>query len=448
MSDSYWQTGVTWGGPPPVADDEHGVPTGRPAASGPEWVIPPPAAGGGRSGDEWGWAPPPPHNGRGLPPRPALVALVTAIVVTLLFGLGAGLVVRADRGSRPPDAAALAPSTPPSTADPSGGGIAVADLDLTAIAAKVDPSVVDIASTLGYQNGAAAGTGMVLTSSGEVLTNNHVIDGATTLSAQVNGEGRTYDVKVLGSDSTHDVALIQLVGASGLSPISIGDPSRVSVGDQVVALGNALGRGGTPAVESGFVTGIDQSITAGDPATGNAEELTGLIQVDAALKPGDSGGPLVDMTGRVIGLDTAASVATRYRPSSNAGFAIRIDDALSVVNQIRSGTGSATVQIGQPAFLGVQVQFVGGSPSPGGYVDPGGPGARITGLVSDGPAEAAGLAVDDVIVAIDGKPVNSPTSLTALLRAHRPGDRASVTWVDGSGQQHTADVRLGTGPAS
>jgi len=275
-----------------------------------------------------------------------------------------------------------------------------------------------------------------------------VIDGATTLSAQVNGEGRTYDVKVLGSDSTHDIALIQLVGASGLTAISIGDPSRVAVGDQVVALGNALGRGGTPAVESGFVTGIDQSITAGDPATGTAEELTGLIQVDAALKPGDSGGPLVDMTGRVIGLDTAASVATRYRPSSNAGFAIRIDDALSVVDQIRSGTGTATVQIGQPAFLGVQVQFVGGSQSPGGYVDPGGPGARITGLVPDGPAEAAGLAVGDVIVAIDGKRVTSPTSLTALLHVHRPGDRASVTWVDDSGQQHTANVRLGTGPAS
>jgi len=385
-----------------------------------------------------------------LPPRPALVALVTAIVVTLLVGFGAGLVVRADRGSPPPDAAApSAAATPPPTAPtPGGGGIAVADLDITAIAAKVDPSVVDIASTLGYQNGAAAGTGMVLTSSGEVLTNNHVIDGATTLSAQVNGEGRTYDVKVLGSDSTHDVALIQLIGASGLTAISIGDPSRVAVGDQVVALGNALGRGGTPAVESGFVTGIDQSITAGDPATGTAEELTGLIQVDAALKPGDSGGPLVDMTGRVIGLDTAASVASRYRPSSNAGFAIRIDDALSVVDQIRSGTGTATVQIGQPAFLGVQVQFVGGSQSSGGYVNPGGPGARITGLVPDGPAEAAGLAVGDVIVEIDGKPVTSETSLTALLRVHSPGDRASVTWVDDAGQRHTANVRLGTGPAS
>ncbi|MDQ6837928.1 MAG: S1C family serine protease [Actinomycetota bacterium] len=448
MSDSYWQTEVTWGGPAPGADDEHGVAAGRPGATaGPEWVIPPPAAGR----DEWGWAPPNPSGGGGLPPRPILVALVTAIVVTLLVGFGAGLVVRADRGSQPPDASPTpsAPSTPPSTAaTPGGGGIAVADLDITAIAAKVDPSVVDIASTLGYQNGAAAGTGMVLTSSGEVLTNNHVIDGATTLSAQVNGEGRTYDVKVLGSDSTHDVALIQLVGASGLTAVSIGDPSRVAVGDQVVALGNALGRGGTPAVESGFVTGIDQSITAGDPATGTAEELTGLIQVDAALKPGDSGGPLVDMTGRVIGLDTAASVATRYRPSSNAGFAIRIDDALSVVDQIRSGTGTATVQIGQPAFLGVQVQFVGGSQGSGGYVDPGGPGARITGVVPDGPAEAAGLAVGDVIVAIDGKPVNSPTSLTGLLRVHRPGDRASVTWVDDSGQQHTANVRLGTGPAS
>ncbi len=448
MSDNYWQTEVTWGAPAPVAEDGHATPAGRPdATAGPDWVIPPSAAGG----EDRGWAPPGPNGGGGSSSRPALLALATAIVVTLLIGLGAGVVVRAGSANRlPADAGATAPSTPPpsTTAVPGGGGFAVADLDLTAIAARVDPSVVDIASTLGYQNGAAAGTGMVLTSSGQVLTNNHVIDGATTLSAQVNGEGRTYDVKVLGSDSTRDVALIQLVGASGLTAVTVGDPSRVSVGDQVVALGNALGRGGPPAVEPGFVTGIDQSITAGDPATGTSEELTGLIQVDASLKPGDSGGPLVDVTGRVIGLDTAASVATRFRPASNAGFAIPIDAALSVVDQIRSGKGTATVQIGQPAFLGVQVQFVGGSPGSGGYVEPTGTGARIVGIVPDGPADAAGLAVGDVIVSIDGKAVDTPTALTALLHAHRPGDRASVTWVDDAGREHTANVRLGTGPAS
>jgi len=442
MSDSYWQTDVTWAGPAPLADDQSAAPGGWTTTAGPDWVIPPPAAGSGGAG----WAPAEPPRGGG-PSRATLIALVTGIVVTLVLGFGAGLSRRADQVSRPSNGStATAPVTPPSPTTVPGGDIAVADLDLTAIAAKVDPSVVDIASTLGYQNGAAAGTGMVLTSSGQVLTNNHVIDGATSLTAQVNGEGRTYDVKVLGSDSTHDVALIQLVGASGLTPVTVGDPSRVSVGDQVVTLGNALGRGGPPAVEAGFVTGIDQSITAGDPATGTAEQLTGLIQVDAALKPGDSGGPLVDMTGKVIGLDTAASVATRYRPSSDAGFAIPIDAALSIVEQIRSGVGTATVQIGRPAFLGVQVQFSGSAQ--GGGVGPAGSGARISGLVPDGPAEAAGLAIGDVIVSIDGRAVDSPSALTSLLHAHRAGDVAAVGWVDEAGQAHKANVRLGTGPAS
>jgi len=374
-------------------------------------------------------------------------------VVTLVLGfVGAGLALNTGDARLPRGMAVPGGSTTPAPTTtapvPGGGGIAVADLDLTAIAAKVDPSVVDIASTLGYQNGAAAGTGIVLTASGQVLTNNHVIDGATSLTAQVNGAGRTYVVKVLGSDSTHDVALVQLLGASGLTPVAIGDPSGVSVGDQVVAIGNALGRGGPPAVEAGFVTGIDQSITAGDPSTGTAEELTGLIQVDAALKPGDSGGPLVDMTGKVIGLDTAASVATRYRPASNAGFAIPIDSALAVVDQIRTGRPTETVQIGQPAFMGVQVQFVGGSQDAGGYVTPASAGALITGLVSGAPAELAGMAVGDVIVSVDDKVVETPSSLTSILHAHRPGDRVVVGWVDQAGQQHSAALRLATGPAS
>jgi len=448
MSDSYWQTDVTWGAPGALrAENGIGVPGGPPSSpAGPEWLIPPLAAGD-RSTGGLPAAPPEPREG---PSRPTLLALATAIVVTLLLGFGAGLARHTDQGGGSSTGSrATAPITPSTPAPAQGGtGIAVADLDLTAIAAKVDPSVVDIASTLGYQNGAAAGTGMVLTSSGQVLTNNHVIDGATSLSAQVNGEGRTYNVKVIGSDSTHDIALLQLVGATGLTPITVGEPSRVAVGDQVVALGNALGRGGPPAVEAGFVTGVDQSITAGDPATGTAEELTGLIQVDAALRPGDSGGPLVDATGKVIGLDTAAAVPSRYQPVSDAGFAIPIDDALSVVEQIRSGSGSATVQIGQPAFLGVQVQFVGGTQGGGGAVGPAGAGARISGLVPDGPAEAAGLAVGDLIVSIDGKPVDAPSTLTALLHAHRPGDEVAVGWVDEAGREHSAKVRLGTGPAS
>lgn len=464
MSDSYWQTDVTWAAPPPAANDDQETSSGgwpRAASAGPDWVIPPPTGsyggGGGSYGGGGGYGYGPADHGRqnGSPSRPTLIALIAGIMVTLLLGfVGAGVALHdggatsPSRGSADSGGAPLGGSagSAPSTTVPGGGGIAVADLNLTEIAARVDPSVVDIASTLGYQNGAAAGTGIVLTSSGEVLTNNHVIAGATSLTGQVNGAGQTYVVKVLGSDATHDVALVQLVGASGLQPATIGDPSAVSVGDQVVAIGNALGRGGSPAVEAGFVTGIDQSITAGDPSTGTAEELTGLIQVDAALKPGDSGGPLVDTTAKVIGLDTAASVATRYRPAANAGFAIPITDALAVVDQIRSGTSTDTVQLGQPAFLGVQVQFVGGAGSGGlGSLDA---GAAIVGLVDGGPAEVAGLSVGDVIVSIDDKAVDTPSALTSILHIHRPGDRIVVGWVDQAGGDHTATVRLGTGPAS
>lgn len=378
----------------------------------------------------------------------AVVALAMGIVVTLLVGLvGAGV---ANRGARGSPSAGSGPPFAPSGAPAPGGenGVAVAAMDLASVAAKVDPSVVDIASTLGYQNGAAAGTGIVLTPAGEVLTNNHVIEGATTLNAQVNGQGRTYDVRVLGRDSVHDVALVKLVGASGLTPIEIGDPSQVSVGDEVVAIGNAMGRGGPPSVAPGFVTALGQSITAGDPSTGTAEELTGLIEVDATLRPGDSGGPLVNGSGEIIGLDTAASMVTRFRSSSDAGFAIPIDSALVVVDQIRTGTPSATVTIGQPAFLGVQVQFIGPSAGADGYLPPASAGALITVLVPGAPAEGAGMEVGDAIVSVDGRSVDSPSALTSMLRAHHPGESVVVGWIDQAGRHRSADVRLAAGPVA
>ena len=135
-------------------------------------------------------------------------------------------------------------------------------LDTSAIAAKVDPAIVDINTTLAH--GRAAGTGMVLTSSGEVLTNNHVINGATDIQVQITGSGPSYEAKVLGYDAADDVALIQVQGVSGLKTVTTGDVSQLAVGDSVVALGNALGRGGTPAVAPGNITGLNQSITATD----------------------------------------------------------------------------------------------------------------------------------------------------------------------------------------
>ncbi|MGI9023422.1 MAG: S1C family serine protease [Acidimicrobiales bacterium] len=365
------------------------------------------------------------------------MALATAIVVTLFLGfVGAGVAGRGGAAHR--SGPAFVPS--------GDNGTAVAALDLATLVAKVDPSVVDIAATLGYDDGAAEGTGMVLTSDGEVLTNNHVIQGATSLSATVNGRSRTYDVKVLGRDAAADVALLQLVGASGLTPVEVGEASEVSVGDEVVAIGSAQGDGGPTSVAPGFVSALDQSITAGDPATGTAEALTGLIEVDATLNPGDSGGPLVNAGGQVIGVDTAASVVRRFGAPSDVGFAIPIDDALAVVDQIRTGTPSGTTTIGQPAFLGVQAQFIGPAPVATGEPAPAGGGTLITFVVPGSPAEAAGMEVGHAIVSVDGRRVDSPSVVPSVLNGHDPGDTVTVAWLDRSGLRHTADIRLAAGP--
>src|SRR5215468_1744252 len=191
-------------------------------------------------------------------------------------------------------------------------GIASSNPVLTTaqIAAKTDPSLVDINTNLALQGGQAAGTGQVLTSDGEILTNNHVIAGATSIKATDIGNGRTYTAKVVGYDQTKDIAVLQLQGASGLQTADLGDSSSASVGQKVVALGNALGKGGTPSVATGHVAGLGAAITASDAGAGTSERLTGLIHHNAGIQPGDSGGPLVNTAGEVIGINTAASSGT------------------------------------------------------------------------------------------------------------------------------------------
>jgi S1-C subfamily serine protease len=178
------------------------------------------------------------------------------------------------------------------------------------IESKVDPGLVDVVSTLSDQNATAEGTGMVLTSTGEILTNNHVIDGATSIKVIDIGNGKTYTASVVGYDATKDVAVLQLQGASGLTTIPIGDSSSVTAGSKVTALGNAGGKGGTPSVATGTVTALNQSITASDEGSGNSEQLSGLIESNAPIQAGDSGGSLVNSSGQVVGMDTAASSAS------------------------------------------------------------------------------------------------------------------------------------------
>jgi len=322
----------------------------------------------------------------------------------------------------------------------------------SAITARVDPGLVNIAVANGSTGAAGEATGMVLTPSGVVLTNNHVVQGATQISATDVGNGKTYAATVVGYDRSGDVAVIQLQGASGLQTVPLGDSSTVALAARVVALGNAGGGGGTPRIAQGAITGLGQTITASDIGGGNAERLGGLIQTDAAVVPGDSGGPLVNDGGQVVGMDAAASSGnTTYIAQSSAaqGFAIPIDSALAIAKQIEAGTSSATVHVGPTGFLGVEV--VPSSPYGGGFSGPTGSqtqGALVGGALSGYPAAQLGLVQGDVITAVDGQTVASATALTDLLSAHHPGDSVQLQWTDASGQTHAATVTLASGPAA
>ena len=339
-------------------------------------------------------------------------------------------------------------------------------LTTSQIATKVDPGLVDVVSTLGYQHGEAAGTGMVLTSTGEVLTNNHVIDGATSVKVRDVGNGRTYSAKVVGYDKSRDVAVLQLVNASGLTTVSLSS-SGVQNGQKVVALGNALGKGGTPSVATGKVTATGRTITASDENAGNAEQLHGLIQTNAGIQPGDSGGALVNTQGDIVGMNTAASTnisttafGTQSEKPATQAFAIPIGHATAIADQITAGKASSTVHIGATAFLGVEVSpssagSTGGDGGYGGYFGNGYgggssstvSGATVAGAVSGSAAAQAGLTQGDVITSVAGHAVKADTDVSAALAQHHPGDKVSISWTDQYGQSHTATVTLGAGPA-
>jgi S1-C subfamily serine protease len=333
-------------------------------------------------------------------------------------------------------------------------------LDLSALAGKVDPAVVDINTVLRTPNNQAAGTGIVLDSSGVVLTNNHVISGATSITVTDIGNNQTYPATVIGYDHTHDIALLQLQNASGLPTAEIGDSSAVAVGDAIAAIGNAGGRGGTPTLAAGTVRALNQTVTVSDDTTGNTEQLAGLIQVAANVQPGDSGGPLVNSTGQVIGIDTAGSTGSRWRSDSSGGegLAIPINDAIAISKQIQAGTASPPIHIGPTGIIGITVQAANaqrGATQHGRlrnrhhFAIPTVPtvaGALVTGIMPGSPAEQSGLTAGDIIVSLDATPVDSPTTLTTLVTAHHPGDSVNLAWVDPTGQQHTATIQLAAGP--
>jgi S1-C subfamily serine protease len=415
-------------------------------------------------------------------------------VAVVAAGAGAGAAVGLSGSSSSGNSASSGVGSGGSGSDPfgsgsgsgsgsTGGSGSGGSLNTQSLSNKVDPGIVDVTSQLKYEQATAEGTGMVMTSSGLVLTNNHVIDEATSVTATLVESGKTYTAKVVGYDSTDDVAVLQLVGASGLKTESFGNSSAVKEGNSVLALGNAGGRGGLPSTAQGTIDGIGQTIQASDAGANDTETLHNMLETDAPIEEGDSGGPLVNASGQVIGMDTAANTSSGEGdgsgegssgsglPSSgdgtgtggtgtggdgssdaSEGFAIPINTAQSIANQIESGKGTSAVHIGLAGFMGISVsdpsQGCGsssgssGSGGESGGAAPASSGALVCSTISGTPAASSGLIAGDVITSVDGHSVTSEASLTNLTATSHPGDELTVGYVAADGSKHTTKFAL------
>lgn len=304
---------------------------------------------------------------------------------------------------------------------------------------RVVPGLVDINTTLGYQGALGAGTGIVIDPNGDILTNNHVVEGATEITAVSLANSRTYQADVLGFDRANDIAVVRLRGAGGLPTANLGTSSTLAVGDPIAAVGNSNGTGAPPSYAPGNITQLGASVRASDESGGGSRELFDLIRVAAEIRPGDSGGPLVNSAGQVVGVTVAATLDFHMGGvSGEEGFAIPIDRARAIADQIRANAPSPSIHIGDTAFIGVGIadaQELGGPP-----------GAVVRQVLPDTPAGKAGLRPGDVITAVDGTPVNSAADLSNLMDQRRPGNTVMLTWIDRFGNPRTVPVLLAKGP--
>lgn len=365
-------------------------------------------------------------------------AAAVVLIAVIAASAGAGIGWSLARVIEAPRAAAVAtPSEAPIQTQP--GGASGAGFNAPAVAAKVTPAIVDINTTLAG-GGSAAGTGLIVTPSGEILTNDHVVRGSSSITVSIQGRSQTYPATVIAVDQTADVALIKIEGASGLPAVKFTDSSTVKVGDPVLAIGNALGLGGRPRVERGSVTALDQTITASEGRSA-AETLTGMIESDAVIYQGDSGGALVNSAGQVVGMITAGQATFSRNRGSDVGYAITSNTALSVVNRIRAGEQAPDLIYGPIGFIGVSAQTLTAAAAAqlGLNVSS---GALIVGVQPGSPAEGAGITQGSVITLVGGTAVTSTTTLGDAIKAHKPGEKVSVTFVNRTGS-HTATVSLG-----
>lgn len=434
-----WPT-QNWSDPP--------LPPAPPAWTPPGAAPPPPS--GPPAGPPWGgmgWAPPPPApEARPGPQAPlrsrglGAVAVVAALVGALVGGAiavgtrGTKTVVREEPAASGSSASSPAAPLPPIT------GASSATINIQAVLARVEPGVVSIHTFHGPGPAATplgAGTGMILTPDGEVLTNAHVTladEASCTVAPSIRVTlANSTDSKpatVVAVDCADDLALLRLPGVSNLATVQLGSSGALRVGDPLVAVGNALDLPGGPTVTEGIVSAL------GRPLEGSGNSLFNLIQTDAAINPGNSGGPLVNSAGQVIGINTAViQQADQGRSAQNLGFAIAIDTAKPIIEQLRTGHASK-------AFLGVSTadvtpaiaQRLGLSVTRGAIVQQVEPGSA---------AEQGGIQVDDVITKFAGRDVTSAGDLVAAVRAVKPGDRVTIEW-NRQGKTGSATITLGS----
>lgn len=394
-----------------------------------------------------------PHGDERTAPPPDGRRLTGILAATALAvgGLGAGL------------AAALTPaatSTEATATVTASRGRTTTTIDAATVSAKVDPAVVNINTTLDPLEGGgrAAGTGMILTPNGEILTNNHVVQGADTIMVSIAGHGR-HPASVIGTDPTKDVALLKVAGFSHLPTVHLGNSATAVVGTPVVAIGNALGLGGSPTVTTGAITATGRTITASDATGAHQETLHGMLQIDAEIVPGNSGGPLVNAKAQVIGMDTAA--ASAGTASTSVGFAIPANELRTLSGELAAHKAVAGFVYGRQAFLGVEVvdssQVSGASGTSGnpfgfgfGFgpiatTPNGAPGVVVAAVDPGSGAAKAGLVSGDVITAVDGTATPTTTALSRVITSHKPGEVLSLTVSTLSGTG-TVQVHLGMAP--
>lgn len=386
-----------------------------------------------------------------------ILALVFVLCL-LSGGLGAGIAAAVVGGS-----GSAAPTVANSNANSSLKQNRTSEVSVTQIANEVTPSVVDINTTLDplEGGGAAAGTGMIASPSGEIITNNHVVQGADTVYVSVLGQGK-YPATVVGTDPSGDVAVLQVTGPSNLSVVQFGNSADVQVGQPVIALGNALGLGGAPTVTTGIISALGRTITATDETGSNSETLHGLLQTDAPIAPGNSGGPLVNYNAKVIGMDTAAASAGTV--GASLGFAIPSNIVKLIAGEIVAHKNLPGLVYGRAPFLGIEVvnsSQTGSGVNPyGAFGNPfgfgfgmgpivttpnGTPGVVVAAVDPNSPAAKAGIQSGDVITKVDGQPTQTTSALSKIVNAHKPGQVLSLTVTTGSGTK-TVNVTLGVGP--